>query len=198
MNAAELWFLDLGFSWVWSKFIIYILLFLVFFGLSFLLLYIKRLSTLWRVVFMTIITLTPVVSYFAVHPLYTGDIFDESSEIKTAYVFPKIKTLSIFVLKGCPHCKNTIPFVEKLHDRNEQIVIQYVIIGKMDEKYPGFTNDIPNFCEKIYEPDAVAAASVTHGNYPCFVLSSNEKAEKRWFNDNFGMKTLDAFESYFK
>ena len=197
MNTAELWFVDLGFSWVWSKLMIYLILFACFFGLSFLLFYFRKLSNYWRIPLMILISLTPVLTYFAINPIYSGDIFDESSDVKTTYVFPKNKTLNIFVLKGCPHCKNTIPFIEKLHERNEQLAIQYIIIGKNDAKYPGFTNEIPGFCSKVYEPNAMAAGIVTQGNYPCFVLSSNEKAEKRWFNDNFGMKTLDVIESYF-
>jgi len=147
---------------------------------------------------MVLISLSPVTIYFALHPIYTGDIFDEASEINTSYVFPKSKQLSIFVLKGCPHCKGTIPFIQKLRERNDQISIQYVILGKPNDRFPGFTNEIPSFCEKKYEPNPILLAPITQGNYPCIVLSNNGKAEKKWSNDNFGMKTMDVIESFFE
>ncbi|MBM3161726.1 MAG: hypothetical protein FJZ66_10370, partial [Bacteroidetes bacterium] len=134
MNSLEIWFLNLGCSWMWSKLLPYCILFLLFSGSSFLLFYIKNFRNLWRIPLMILISLTPVTIYFALHPIYTGDIFDEAEEINTSYVFPKSKQLSIFVLKGCPHCKRTIPFIQKLRERNDQISIQYVIVGKPNDR----------------------------------------------------------------
>jgi thiol-disulfide isomerase/thioredoxin len=197
MNIVEQELVDIGLPWMWSKLLIYFFVPLISFFLAFYFIRKTSLSKRWKLVLLSLLTIIPLALYFALHPIYIGDISDNSTEIKTSYVFQNNKTLTIFVLKGCPHCKNTIPYVEKLHARNNQIPIRYVIIGKMDTKFPGFTNDIPNFCEKVYEPNALAAAEVTLGNYPCFILSSNGLAEKRWFNDDFGMRTMDIIESYF-
>jgi hypothetical protein len=88
--------------------------------------------------------------------------------------------------------------MEKLHLRNDQISIRYVIIGTKDSKNPGFTDEIPVFCEKVYVNRPMEIGDVTRGSYPCFVLSQHGKAEKRWFNDGFGMRTMDEIESYFE
>jgi hypothetical protein len=198
MNGIEISLLELGTSWMWSKILVYIFLLLFFFLLALQLQRVIIITKFWRIAVVILVTILPVSIYFLFHPIYTGDIYDQALDTKSKYKFPETKTLSIFTLKGCPHCKNTIPYMEKLHLRNDQISIRYVIIGTKDSKNPGFTDEIPVFCEKVYVNRPMEIGDVTRGNYPCFVLSQHGKAEKRWFNDGFGMRTMDEIESYFE
>lgn len=198
MNVVEQFLLNSGFSWMWSKLSIFIFIFLVSLTIAIFLLIKTHWSKFLKIPLAIFITVLPFTIYFIFYPIYTGDLIDESKKVSSNYLFPSNKTLNIFVLKGCPFCENTIEYMIDLHNRKPVIPIRYIIIGERDDKFPGFTNKIPSYCEKVYEPSGLKAGELTEGNYPCYVLSKNGKGEKKWFNDSFGMKSMDIIEAFFE
>ena len=61
----------------------------------------------------------------------------------------------------------------------------------------GIALKIPNKCNIHFEMDAVKSGQITHGSFPCYVLTKNKKIVKVWRTEHFGTKALDEIESYF-
>lgn len=195
MNILESIFLQIGLGWSFSKILVYILVIIFSVILA---RFQRRWSTkiVWiywsRIIFVSIF---PVLLYFAFNPIYAGDLVDYSEEVDDEFVFKTEKCLNIIVLKGCPHCKNTVQFSDMLLKRNPSIKINYVVLG-LDNENRGFLDEINKNCTIEFVKESKKLQALTKGSFPTFVLSENSKARRRWGNDKFGFRSLDVIENY--
>jgi hypothetical protein len=197
MNAIEKLFLDFGLSWSMSKFIPFLLslilgLFLVYFFRRFKL-HFKGLNYAKN----GILLVFPFFLYFIFYPIYEGDVFNLGVKNTTKYKFPLKKTLNIFVLPECPFCMETIPTVKLLQKRNPKMKINYIIMSSKNVRPFGIALKIPRECNIHFETDVLKSAQITHGGFPCYVLTKNTRIVKVWRTEHFGTKALDEIEDYF-
>ena len=195
MNSLESVLLEFGLNWVFSKIAPYglILLFSVLLAL-----YQKKWRSKWKWLDwsrIAIIIILPISLYFALNPIYQGDLIDYSEEVEEPYDYPDGTCLNIFVLKGCPYCKKTIPFTSMLLRRNNDWKINYIVLGSKNE-YKGFIDEIDPGCKVIFEPNSANIQKITKGNYPTYVLSKNKIGLRKWSNMHFGFRSLDVIENF--
>ena len=197
MNTFELKLLNIGLSWSTSKFIPFLLSLLlgVFVYYIFRTKKIKFKGLNYLKNFLLIFL--PFSIYFAFYPIYEGDIYNLGVSNDTKYNFPLKKTLNIFVLPECPFCLETIPTIKLLQKRNPKMKINYIIMSTKNIRPYGIALKIPNKCRIHFETDAAKSGQITHGSFPCFVLTKNKKIVKVWRTEHFGTKALDEIEAYF-
>ena len=195
MNPFELLLLDLGFSWQNSRLMPFVFILIGSLGIVWLIRK-QKFSKLWlKICLKTGIVAIPLVLYFALYPVYRGDVWDLSRKL-TAKTTSSVSTtsLKIYVLPNCPYCIETLEIMNLFHKRNPKIKIEYVIVsasggGKM-------VKTIPEYIKVIYEPNSRSIEKITQGSYPSFVMSKN-KTLFIWDNNSFGLKSLDVIESAF-
>jgi hypothetical protein len=140
----------------------------------------------------------PISIYFALHPIYEGDIFNLGIKINSTIELKSNKTLSIVVLPDCPFCMETIPLVKNLKERNPKMNVEYIIAANPHEIPHGIADKIPKNCMFRIESDLQKLGQITHGAFPTYLISENEKIVLLWRSEHFGTKALDEIESFFK
>lgn len=197
MNTFEQLLLNTSLSWTASKLLPFLLSILLGAFLVFLFrtkkFKLKALNYLKN----TLIIILPFSIYFTFYPIYEGDFYNLGVSNSTKYNFPLRKTLNIFVLPECPFCLQTIPTVKLLKKRNPKMKINYIIMSTKNARPYGIALKIPHECNIHFETDAVKSAQITHGSFPCFVLTKNKRIVKVWRTEHFGTKALDEIEAYF-
>jgi len=198
LNNLDLYLLDFGLSWTQSKLIGYCIF--ISLGIIFLIVFKK-----WKIkknylnlLKSILIAGLPISIYFAFYPIYEGDIFSSGVKIKSSIELSNEKTLSIVVLPDCPFCLETIPLVKKLKERNPKINIEYIIASRPNEIPHGIADKIPKNCTFRLVSDLQKLGQITHGAFPTYLISENEKIVILWRSEHFGTKALDEIESFFK
>lgn len=197
MNSIELQFLNFGLSWSLSKYIPFLLSIILGILLAYLFRTKKFKLKALNYFKNALIIILPFSIYFAFYPIYEGDFYKLGVSNSTKYNFPLKKTLTIFVLPECPFCLQTIPTVKLLQKRNPKMKINYIIMSTKNARPYGIALKIPRECNIHFETDAVKSAQITHGSFPCFVLTKNKRIVKVWRTEHFGTKALDEIEAYF-
>ena len=221
MNSVELFFLDLGFSWTFSKLFPY--LFSIVVGIILVLFYSKffssRLKNISRTYFLYrkktvtlslnfflqfILILIPFSIYFAYSPIYKGDFSNNSVEILKSEDEKELVSGKFFVLSipGCPHCFNTIDKMIKIKKRIPNIEIEYVVCSNDPETLRPYQDQIPNikllgdYINVRLAENSEIISRLASGRFPSFALVQKNKIFK-WSNDNFGVCAVDYVESIF-
>ena len=221
MNSVELFFLDLGCSWTFSKLFPY--LFSILVGIILVLFYKKffssRLKNILRTYFLyrkkiiilsfnffiqLILIIIPFILYFAYSPIYKGDFSNNLVEILKSETEKELGSDKLFVLSipGCPHCFNTIDKMMKIKSRIPNIQIEYVVCSKDPETLMPYKDKIPNIksvgdlIKVTLAKNPQSISRLASGRFPSFVLVQKNKIFK-WSNDNFGVCAVDYVESIF-
>lgn len=183
------WFF--GFSFLISQLLVYVVLLVVGYIIS------KRLVRFIRFVGVKIGlkivgTLIPAILYFAIFPIYEGDIYEMSRESNSTIKFPENKSLTVVALPNCPYCVQSIELLNKLVKyKSNEVSVQYWILGSaIDDslKYRRLLDK--NIQIKRISMDT-SILYLTEGAYPTFVLSEQGKAICAWDNNGFGIRAWD-------
>lgn len=197
MNQIEILLLKTNlFSWFLTKYLPIFLILLVTFLVAFRLYNRSNKQRLIKILTLISTSLLPVSIYIYCYPVYTGDIFESGSEVKTALQFPKEKTLTIFVLPDCPYCHETIHLAKLLTARNSALKVQFLITGSQSDK--AFEMVKSKQVAVRINPEIDNTISLTKGIFPTYVISENNKAIKSWTNNEFGVVALDEIEGFNK
>ena len=198
MKTLDSYFLDLGLSWTTATFFSYVL-FLLFGIFTWYILRNKKLKINWlNHVKNGLIISLPLIIYFAINPIYEGDVYSLGKKINSSLKFNEAKTLSIFVLPDCPYCLETLPMAQKLIQRNPSIKIEYIIASNPGEIPHGIATKIPKNFSFYLEYNLEELTKTTQGSYPSYCISENGKIIHFWSSSLFGTNALDEIEGFFE
>lgn len=196
LNFFEAFFVKLSFSWTFSKFAPYLVFFILsFFGFRQIIKIISP-KPLPKITLGVFIFLIPILSYFFLFPIYTGDLVNVGKKVKTNFEFSNKKKLVIIVLPDCPYCHESMIISKKLIERNPKLEIEYWVTGDVtDSKIEKLKS---NRISIIKNPEIDKTIYLTEGVFPTYALTNNKKLEKRWTNNEFGVLALDEIEQFFR
>ncbi len=186
-------FLNLGFSWTWSKSLPYVLCFVL--GVVVFFVFRSKVKPRWgRVPFLLVIPI-PFVIYFVVNPIYEGDFSNDYRTIKAEPVFRLTKNeLTVLAIPNCPFCAGAIDRLNHIVERTEVERINFIVITDREEDLQNYrrlarkeidVSAIPNF--KLFD-------QITVGRFPTFVYSDGNRLSV-WHNDGFGVRAIDWVEN---
>lgn len=194
----ESFFLNLGFSYTWSKLLPYILMTIV--GILIGIFLLRRSKSLLTKVLSVITIGIPFGIYFATNPIYQGDFSNESRIVAHTAQTSELNgnKLVVISLPGCIFCKESVERLKEVKKYDKNIEIEYVVTSS-DKEVLDFYEDVikGEFPLRLAEnPEAMI--DLAQGRFPSFVLVNEKKPMKIWVNNTFGVMALDEVASSFK
>lgn len=194
----ESFFLNLGFSYTWSKLLPYILMTIV--GILIGIFLLRRSKSLLTKVLSVITIGIPFGIYFAINPIYQGDFSNESRIVAHTAQTSELNgnKLVVISLPGCIFCKESVERLKEVKKYDKNIEIEYVVTSS-DKEVLDFYEDVikGEFPLRLAEnPEAMI--DLAQGRFPSFVLVNEKKPMKIWVNNTFGVMALDEVASSFK
>jgi len=198
MSFVEVFLLQLGFSWFWSKLFPYILFPLIGLGIGLLILrYIRHKTVFFKSLILLIFPCTTFLLYFAFAPIYQGD-FDnqkESSALEGMALNLPPRQLTVASIPGCPFCYEAMDKLLLLKKRNPHLRIVYEVITQSKEDLDWYRRKGGKniLVQKAANPEALVKLAKT--GFPTFMLPNGRGELYCWSNRHFGCGALDEIES---
>lgn len=184
-----------GLSFTASKFLPYFLAVLLGFFFSKLLYRHISASKIIRILFITLITILPFGIYFAIHPIFEGDISNEGINIKNNLDLPKNKDLLIIALADCPYCIQSHKPIKIIHQKNKKIKAEYLIVNGTKRDSIRYTRMLNGFASCRTIKNSIPLLQSIQGSFPSFILVRKGKLNKVWTNNTFGVRAWDEVVS---
>ena len=184
-----------GLSFTVSKFLPYFLT--VFLGFFFSKLLYRHISAskIIRILFITLITVLPFGIYFAIHPIFEGDISNEGINIKNNLDVPKNKDLLIIALADCPYCIQSQKTIKIIHQKNTKIKAEYLIVNGTKQDSIRYARMLHGFASCRTVKNSVPLTQTIQGKFPSFILVQKGRLKKVWNNNNFSVRAWDEVVS---
>jgi len=184
-----------GVSFTASKFLPYF--FTVFFGIVFSKLLHRHISAskIIRNIFITLITVLPFGIYFAIHPIFEGDISNQGVIIRKNLDFPKNKDLLIIALADCPYCIQSQKTIKIIHQKNTKIKAEYLIVNGTKQDSIRYARMLNGFASCRTMKNSIPLLQSIQGSFPSFILVRKGKLNKVWSNNTFGVRAWDEVVS---
>jgi hypothetical protein len=196
-NSLESFLLQIGFSWTAAKFTPYVLT-LVLGYLVFRLISKFQIKTWLKLSLMALGFCLPFLTYFAFYPIYEADLKAKTFKpLQTGMELPKVKTLVIVILPGCPYCIETIELSKKMVELNPKIKIQYLLASEDQEGFQYFSKRLPSTIGVKMAQNSMLCMLMAQGEFPSYFLVANGKVKTAWHNTQFGVRALDQINSFF-
>jgi hypothetical protein len=196
-NSLESFLLQIGFSWTAAKFTPYVLT-LVLGYLVFRLISKFQIKTWLKLSLMTLGFCLPFLTYFAFYPIYEADLKAKTFKpLQTGMELPKVKTLVIVILTGCPYCIETIELSKKMVELNPKIKIQYLLASEDQEGFQYFRKRLPSTIGVKMAQNSMLCMLMAQGEFPSYFLVVKGKVKTAWHNTQFGVRALDQINSFF-
>jgi hypothetical protein len=196
-NSLESFLLQIGFSWTAAKFTPYVLT-LVLGYLVFRLISKFQIKTWLKLSLMALGFCLPFLTYFAFYPIYEADLKAKTFKpLQTGMELPKVKTLVIVILPGCPYCIETIELSKKMVELNPKIKIQYLLASEDQEGFQYFSKRLPSTIGVKMAQNSMLCMLMAQGEFPSYFLVAKGKVKTAWHNTQFGVRTLDQINSFF-
>ncbi len=183
---------NIGFSFTLSKFIPYVLMILL--GLLLVKIIFKKIASLkllFRILILSVLLLLPFCIYFAVHPIYEGDLSNEGREIKEVLNLPKDRDLLIIVLADCPYCLESVKTTKILIDKKKIMKVEYVIVNGEKQDSIKFSKMLKGMATCSLIKNSLPIQQTIQGSFPSFILVVNNKPKKVWNNNTFSVRAWD-------
>ena len=193
MNTIEIFFLSLGFSFASAKFIPYIILILLgWFLARFIHRRVKaNTSKRWLLALLFIGTfIQPVLIYFALNPIYQGDLVDLSYKPKTSMRLSQSKKLVVIALPGCKYCSESTQHMKGIKPYTK-VPIEYWVLGSDSSDLKTYQALVGNKINCQLKSNLTEVIPITEGSFPTYVLIEHGKITKAWHNDAFGVRALN-------
>ena len=184
-----------GLSFTASKFLPYFLAVLLGFFFSKLLYRHISASKIIRILFITLITLLPFGIYFAIHPIFEGDISNEGVIIRKNLDLPKNKDLLIIALADCPFCIQSQKTIKIIHQKNKRIKAEYIIVNGTKQDSIRYARMLHGFASCRTVKNSVPLTQTIQGKFPSFILVQKGRLKKVWNNNNFSVRAWDEIVS---
>ena len=184
-----------GLSFTVSKFSPYFLA--VFLGFFFSKLLYRHISAsiIIRILFITLITVLPFGIYFAIHPIFEGDISNEGINIKNNLDVPKNKDLLIIALADCPYCIQSQNTIKIIHQKNKKIKAEYLIVNGTNQDSVRYARMLNGFASCRNLKNSIPLLQSIQGSFPSFILVQNGRLKKVWSNNTFSVRAWDEVVS---
>jgi hypothetical protein len=196
-NSLESFLLQIGFSWTAAKFTPYVLT-LVLGYLVFRLISKFQIKTWLKLSLMALGFCLPFLTYFAFYPIYEADLKAKTFKpLQTGMELPKVKTLVIVILPGCPYCIETIELSKKIVELNPKIKIQYLLASEDQEGFQYFSKRLPSTIGVKMAQNSMLCMLMAQGEFPSYFLVAKGKVKTAWHNSQFGVRALDQINSFF-
>lgn len=196
-NSLESFLLQIGFSWTAAKFTPYVLT-LVLGYLVFRLISKFQIKTWLKLSLMALGFCLPFLTYFAFYPIYEADLKAKTFKpLQTGMELPKVKTLVIVILPGCPYCIETIELSKKMVELNPKIKIQYLLASEDQEGFQYFSKRLPSTIGVKMAQNSMLCMLMAQGEFPSYFLVAKGKVKTAWHNSQFGVRALDQINSFF-
>jgi len=196
-NSLESFLLQIGFSWTAAKFTPYVLT-LVLGYLVFRLIPKFQIKTWLKLSLMALGFCLPFLTYFAFYPIYEADLKAKTFKpLQTGMELPKVKTLVIVILPGCPYCIETIELSKKMVELNPKIKIQYLLASEDQEGFQYFSKRLPSTIGVKMAQNSMLCMLMAQGEFPSYFLVVKGKVKTAWHNTQFGVRALDQINSFF-
>ena len=186
---------NLGLLFTLSKFIPYLLTILI--GIVCAKLLSKHISAskIIRILFITLITILPFGIYFAIHPIFEGDISNEGVIIRKNLDLPKNKDLLIIALADCPFCIQSQKTIKIIHQKNKKIKAEYLIVNGTKQDSISYARMLNGFASCRNIKNSIPLLQSIQGSFPSFILVRKGKLNKVWSNNTFGVRAWDEVVS---
>ena len=184
-----------GLSFTVSKFLPYF--FAVFLGFFFSKLLYRHISAsiIIRILFITLITVLPFGIYFAIHPIFEGDISNEGINIKNNLDLPKNKDLLIIAFADCPYCIQSQNTIKIIHQKNKKIKAEYLIVNGTNQDSVRYARMLNGFASCRNLKNSIPLLQSIQGSFPSFILVQNGRLKKVWSNNTFSVRAWDEVVS---
>lgn len=193
MNSIETFFLSIGFSFTGAKFIPYIILCLLgWFLARFIHRRVKaNTSKRWLLALLFIGTfIQPVLIYFAINPIYQGDLVDLSYKPKSKLRLSQSKHLVVIALPGCKYCTESTQLMKGIKPY-AKVPIEYWVLGSDSSDLNSYQALVGSQINCELKPNLSEVLPITEGSFPAYVLIEHGKIIKAWHNDAFGVRALN-------
>lgn len=193
MNLIEIFLLSIGFSFIGAKFIPYILFCVLgWFLARFIQRRVKSKTTnRWLLAMLFIGTfIQPVLIYFAINPIYQGDLVDLSYKAKTSIPLDESKKLVIIALPGCKYCSESTLQMKAIKPYTK-VPIEYWVLGSDTTDLNTYQSLVGNNISCQLKSNLKEILPITGGSFPTYVLVEHGKITKAWHNDAFGVRALN-------
>ncbi len=200
MNTVEVFLLDLGFSWMWSKIIPYLISLLL--GIILLMLLKRKLnvfSSFLKIFFQLVAFSSVFILYFTFYPIYEGDFTNSPITIERTALNEELNGKKIVVLSipGCPFCYESIGRMKKLQERNDKIKVEYLVCSSDTSTLDWYKEGGGNSIDVNLAKNSKEMIKIAKGTFPTFVLVNGDNALKVWSNNDFGVLALDEVEKVY-
>ena len=186
---------NLGLSFTLSKFIPYLITIII--GILVAKLLSKRISAsrIIRSIFIVLIAVLPFGLYFAIHPIFEGDISNEGVIIRKNLDLPKNKDLLIIALADCPFCIQSQKTIKIIHQKNKKIKAEYLIVNGTKQDSIRYASMLNGFASCRTVKNSIPLLQSIQGSFPSFILVRKGKLNKVWSNNTFSVRAWDEIVS---
>jgi hypothetical protein len=189
MNTLEIFLSDLGFSFTLARMLPYLAMVGIGGVLAGLILKYSKMNgwKLWTVVLLVLVH--PFTIYFALFPIYQGDLMDLSYTQSSKVIFPESKTLIVVALPGCQYCVESTQQMKYIR-KHTDIQMAYWVISNDQSDLKFFSNRVGRGVLCQFATDIPGVMRLTQGSFPTYLLVENGKLIKAWHNDTFGVRAI--------
>jgi len=197
-NWFEEIFLSWGFGWVMSKFLPYVCMLLLALIVFWLIRKrIQRRGISFLVLFLLLVA--PAGIYFTMHPIYASDLTNNGVVHESfKSVDKKERAIFVYAIPGCPFCRESVALMDKFRERNQHVVVSYVIVDGSPQDVMSYQKLSKHGIRFIAAKDDELQdrGKLVSGRYPTFMIARTGKIET-WTNNEIGAIVLDDWEEEF-
>ena len=188
---------DMGFSWTASKILPYALTFVAILILAIQIGLVFRKLEKWKNHLLKTTILLALSGFaFALQPIYEGDFSHKKQMVdKSPSALALNKGLTMLALPNCPFCKERIPTINLLQNRNPNLNIQILLLNASEEATQFYQNRLLEEIQVLATQHANELAEIAFGRFPSFLFVDNEGQLYSWTNDGFGTLALNWVEN---
>lgn len=132
----------------------------------------------------------PVLIYFAINPIYQGDLADLSYHPKTSMSLGDAKKLVVIALPGCKYCSESTQHMKGISSYTN-VPIEYWVLGSDSADLKTYNALVGSSIRCRLKPNLSEVLPITEGSFPTYVLIDQGKIKKAWHNDAFGVRALN-------
>lgn len=190
-------FLNLGFSYTWSKALPYILLIII--GILLGVFIYKKSKNIYLKVLSVLVIFIPFIVYFSLHPIYQGDFTNEAKVVQYSETIKDLNghKLVVISMPGCPYCKESVLFFKEIKKRHPKLKVEYAVTSDDSRNLAFYEAVIKGEFPLHLAESPERLNQVARGRFPTFVLVNGKQPMKVWSNNTFGVAALDEVVNSF-
>lgn len=194
----ETLFLNLGFSYTWSKALPYILLTII--GILIGIILFKKAKTLTFKILSIFIIFIPFAVYFYFQPIYQGDFTNEAKVVQHSDTIKDLTghKLVVISMPGCPYCKESVLLFKEIKKKHPNLKVEYAVTSDDSRNLIFYEEVIQGEFPLYLAENSEHLIQIAEGRFPTFALVNGKQPIRVWTNNTFGVIALDEVINSFK